>query len=113
MASDKAKLVEAEALRLAYRVNVLQTALERCIQTLETCDAVGAPHPTHDAVIAGLAKVCGSGEMMKAIVLEWRNHFKVLNFCPSAQRNHFTVGPTRQALEDALRVGRAALEQKT
>lgn len=126
MASGKldaasAELIELRAWRkeatatlahLAARNISLYSALERTVQVLAMCDGVGEPHPTHDAVIAGLAKVCGSGEMMKACVHEWRGHLRLIHNQDSPSWNHFTVGPTRDALEGALRVGRAALEHK-
>lgn len=90
----------------------LRSALERCVQALATCDGVGEPHPTHDAVIVGLAKVAGTGDMMKSLVNEWRGHLKLIHDRTSPAWNHLTVGPTRDTLETALRVGRAALEQK-
>lgn len=91
-------------------VRRLRSALERCVQVLAMCDGVGEPHPTHDAVIVGLAKVCGSGPLMKALVNEWRGHLRLVHDRTSPSANHFTVGPTRDAVEGALRVGRAALE---
>lgn len=87
----------------------LRTALERCVQALETCDVNGEPHPTHDAVVAGLAKVCGSGGMLRAVVHEWRRSLIAQGITAD---NFHTIGPTYYALKGALRVGRAALGVK-
>lgn len=90
-----------------------RAALERCVQTLEVCGP-GEPHPTHDAVITGLAQVCGAGDMMRAIVHDWhRRLIEIHGIGAHAADNYFTVGPTRDSVISALRVGRAALEQKT
>ena len=95
--------------RLVSSNIALKAALERCVQVLELCDTIGEPHPTHDAVIAGLSKVCGAGPLMKALVNEWRGHLRLIHDLTSPSANHFTVGPTRDSVEGALRVGRAAL----
>ena len=100
---------ERELRELTRRNVVLRAALERTVQALSMCDTVGEPHPTHDAVIAGLSKVCGAGPLMKALVNEWRGHLRLIHDRTSPSANHFTVGPTRDCVEGALRVGRAAL----
>ena len=113
MAGDKLDSASAELIKARDENRRLRAALERCVQTLAMCDTVGEPHPTHDAVIVGLSKVCGSGPLMKALVNEWRGHLRLIHDRASPSANHFTVGPTRDSVESALRVGRAALEQKT
>ena len=109
MAGDKLDSASAELIKARDENRRLRSALERCVQTLALCDTVGEPHPTHDAVIVGLAKVCGSGDMMRALVNQWRGHLRLIHQWDSPSANHFTVGPTRDSVEGALRVGRAAL----
>lgn len=109
MANDKLDSASAELIKARDENRRLRSALERCVQTLALCDTVGEPHPTHDAVIVGLAKVCGSGDMMRALVNQWRGHLRLIHQWDSPSANHFTVGPTRDCVEGALRVGRAAL----
>lgn len=105
-------LVPSDLRQLVGEIVRLRSALERTVQALATCDAVGEPHPTHDAVIVGLAKVAGSGPMMKALVHEWSGHLRLIHDRASPAWNHFTVGPTRDTLESALRVGRDALKEQ-
>lgn len=102
-------MVPSDLRLILQEVASLRSALERCVQVLELCDTIGEPHPTHDAVIAGLSKVCGAGPLMKALVNEWRGHLRLIHDLTSPSANHFTVGPTRDSVEGALRVGRAAL----
>lgn len=90
----------------------LRSALARCVEVLATYDCDGAPHPTLDAAIAGLAKVAGEGQTMRAVVYAWRRSLEDLGVDQFALQNHFTVGPTRYAVKNALAVGRSALEQK-
>jgi len=108
------KDAQGTLVHLTARNATLYSALERCVQALATCDGVGEPHPTHDAVITGLGAVAGHGDMMKALVHDWRLRLiEVHGVGAHTADNHFTVGPTRDSLESALRVGRAALGQKT
>jgi hypothetical protein len=100
---------DAEITSLRAEVARLRTALERCVQTLGTCDVNGEPHMTLDAAITGLAKVAGEGPVMRAVIYAWRRNLQEAGVCQSALQNYFTVGPTLYAVKNALAVGRSAL----